>query len=137
MLSATAVLAVALFVAINPYLYTEGLARLVAMPAVVGDWMVKQQIRPGGGLFSLREKVTAVGWMTLESPGLPLVRAAGRAGGVLMALCTLLGLSSLIRTAITEPSAGDRSQVEQQQDTSYKLEAATECDRNRRRSPGS
>ncbi len=85
-----AVVAVTIFVAINPYFHHHPLDRAAETLRAFQDWMVKQQITPGGGLFSLREKVTAVGYFALLGPSLPLVRYLG----VLGVWVTVLGFAA-------------------------------------------
>src|SRR5262245_47634380 len=76
----TAGLALVLFVASNPYLHEQPLAKLVEGIAVWRDWMVKQQLDPGGALYGTGQKVALAVHMTLRSRELPLVRALGSAG---------------------------------------------------------
>ncbi len=70
----TAVVAVAIFIAVNPYFHHHPIARAAETMRVYRDWMVKQQVDPGGGLFSLRQKVTAAGYFALHGPLIPLYR---------------------------------------------------------------
>ena len=95
----TAVLAVVIFMAINPYFHHEPFQRALALPDVVGGWMAKQQLSPGGGLFSLHEKIAAAGWITLFSPELPLPNLAGFLGRLLGVLALWLGVATLLRVA--------------------------------------
>lgn len=63
-----AVAAFGFFVAINPFYHQDPLQRAAESGLAFQDWMVKQQLEPGGGLFSLPERVAAVGYDTLRSP---------------------------------------------------------------------
>jgi tetratricopeptide (TPR) repeat protein len=78
--SLAAAAALALFVAANPYLYAEPLAKLVAGAAVWRDWMLKQQIDPGGALYGAGQQLALAVHLTLRSGELPLVRAFGDPG---------------------------------------------------------
>jgi hypothetical protein len=78
--SLAAAAALALFVAANPHLHAQPLAKLAAGAAVWRDWMVKQQIDPGGALHGAGQRLALAVHLTLRSGELPLVRAFGDAG---------------------------------------------------------
>jgi len=71
------VVAVAVFVAMNPCFHHDPIARVGGTLDVYRDWMIKQQIIPGGGLFTLHQKTTAAGYYSLRDPSLPLPRLLG------------------------------------------------------------
>jgi len=112
----TALLSVAIFMAINPYFHQEPLQRALGLPEVVSGWMVKQQLSPGGGLFSLQEKIAAAGWMTLLSPELPLPNLAGFLGRLLGVLALWIGVVTLLRVAFEPRPEEDDTQCRRRGD---------------------
>ena len=102
-----AVLSVAFFMVINPYFHQEPIQRAMGLPEIVSGWMAKQQLSPGGGLFSLHEKIAAAGWITLLSPELPLPNLAGFLGGLLGVLALWVGVATLLRAVIVPRSDED------------------------------
>jgi hypothetical protein len=81
-------LAFALFLAINPYYYARPLPKTIDAIRTYRDWTIKQQIEPGGGLYTSRERVAAIGYATLRNPQqfLPLMFGAA---GIWLACCGL------------------------------------------------
>ncbi len=67
--------AVVFFVGINPYFYHDTFRRLPGLLAAWADWMPTMQIRPGGGLFTVQQKITAVGYYALCDSSLFLSQA--------------------------------------------------------------
>ena len=53
-------LAVAIFVALNPYLYDAPISKSASILQVEGDWTLKQQIDPGAPLWLGVQKFTAI-----------------------------------------------------------------------------
>jgi hypothetical protein len=98
-------LSLSLFVLMNPYFHAETLGRLLSTPAVLDDWLVKQQLDPGGGLFSLRERVAATGWMTLLSPAWIWTRGLGRVGHLLATGLLFAGIEDLLRRSLLSGEA--------------------------------
>jgi hypothetical protein len=88
-------LAVAFFVALNPYYYSHPLSRFAETLHACQDWTVKQQIDPGGGLFDLKERASAVGHFLLRSRLLPLPEYLGVAGTWITTLGFVAGLAFL------------------------------------------
>ena len=110
----TAVVAVAVLVALDPTLYDRPLARLLESFVVWGDWMVKQQIDPGFALFDVRERAAFASVLALRTPGVVRPRLVGVLESNLLIVGFCLGLASLAaaslrqtRTAATAPAAGD------------------------------
>jgi hypothetical protein len=101
----TGLLSLFLFVLMNPYFHAETLGRLLSTPAVLDDWLVKQQLDPGGGLFSLRERVAATGWMTLLSPAWIWTRGLGWAGPLLATGLLVAGVADLLRRSLLSGEA--------------------------------
>jgi hypothetical protein len=86
---ATSIASWFLFIAMNPRYYQGPIGKFLDMLRVSQDWTIKQQIEPGGGLFTLSEKLTAVGLYTLKSGWLPI-------HGWFAVLCFLVGLAALV-----------------------------------------
>ncbi len=97
--AATALVALAIFVAGNPYLHERPLAKLVESTLVWRDWMVKQQLDPGGALYEPAQKLALVVHATLRAREVPLVRAFGPAGGWLGLALFAIGIAGLARRA--------------------------------------
>jgi len=93
--AAASTLAFGLFVASNPYLWDAPWARLVEGGLAWRDWMVKQQLDPGGALHAAPEKVAFVAHAVLRSGDLALVRAFGAAGRWLGLALLGLGVAAL------------------------------------------
>jgi hypothetical protein len=117
LIAGTALASVAIFMLINPYFYEQPLTRALGLPEIVGDWMIKQQLSPGGGIFSLREKIATAGWVTLFAPYLPLPRLGGFAGTLLGVVTSVAGAGVLLRTCIFTPSEDDHSSRTRRRDT--------------------
>lgn len=99
--SLTAVGAVAIFVAMNPYFHQEPISRMTEMMDIWGDWMVAQQVSPGAGLFTMHQKISATGYYSLRHASLLLPRLMEWVGFVavgkgLMALGFASGLVYLV-----------------------------------------
>lgn len=94
------ILAVMLFVAINPYYHDHTFERLVQTFQTFRDWTLYQQISPGGGAFCLQQKVSVVGHFALRSPYLPLPTYLGTAGMWLTVLGFSSGLVALVGTSL-------------------------------------
>lgn len=94
--AAAAALALALFVASNPHLWAAPWTRLVEGGLVWRDWMLKQQLDPGGALHGTGEKLALVAHATLRSGDLALVRALGAAGRWLGLLLLAGGVAALV-----------------------------------------
>jgi len=107
LIAATAVVSVACFVSINPSFHAQPLERALALPGVVENWMIKQQLSPGGGLFGLREKAATAGWVTLFSPYLALSRLGGSLGSLVGVLACGAGVVALSRSCLSRPRAED------------------------------
>ncbi len=101
------ILAGAIFVAINPWFHDHAVARATGTLAVYDDWMVKQKIDPGGGLFGLHQKITAAGYFALFSPVLPLARPLGQLGIWLGVLGFVVGAVWLAGQCAAKPRAED------------------------------
>ncbi len=69
--------AVAVFVGLDPYYHHEPITRMRGSMAIWGDWMITQQLFPGPGLFTPRQRAAAVGYYSLRDPSLPLSRWLG------------------------------------------------------------
>jgi len=102
-------LAGAIFVAINPWVHDHPVARASGTLTVYDDWMVKQKIDPGGGLFSLHQKITAAGHFALLSPVLPLARCLGQLGTWLTVLGFAVGAVWLMSQCTAWPRAESQS----------------------------
>jgi hypothetical protein len=90
-----ALVALALFIALDPYYQQHTAERLLQTPLVVHDWLIKQQLDPGQGLYSLRQQLATAGYFSLLSPAVPLARLLGGAGSWLTALGFATGLVAL------------------------------------------
>ncbi|MBN1344056.1 MAG: hypothetical protein JXQ73_15330 [Phycisphaerae bacterium] len=101
--------AAVVFVAINPYFYHDPFGRMVGALATYRDWMILQQISPGGGTFSLHQRVTAVFHSALLGGLLPLPRFMGMAGGWLTVLGFSAGVVTLAGRCLPRRPAGDGS----------------------------
>lgn len=95
-----AVLAVGLFVAINPYYYDQPMTRAGDVMRVYHDWMIKQQLDPGAGVFDGHQKAAASGYFTLRSPLLPLAQYLGTLGTWLTVLGFAVGVVYLIGRSV-------------------------------------
>lgn len=106
-ISIVMLLCCSLFIAINPYYYTNPAGNLANMLKLSHDWTVKQQLEPGGGLFTIAERFSFVGVFTLKSSELPLYKLFGMPGSWLGILLFLTGLSALFHhSGITQMVAG-------------------------------
>ena len=97
--------AVASFVAINPYYYHHPVSNLIETLRIYRDWTQVQQVEPGIGLFGLRERLAVVGQFGLRSATLPLAELLGRPGMWL----TTLGFSAGIVGLVGRAAAGLRA----------------------------
>jgi hypothetical protein len=111
--SLAGVTAVALFIGINPYFYQDPIGRMAETLKIWGDWMITQQISPGPGLFTIHQRITAVGYYSLADIDLPLSRLGdalhgGSAGTWLTILGFAAGLVYLIGRCLPSlgPNAG-------------------------------
>jgi 4-amino-4-deoxy-L-arabinose transferase-like glycosyltransferase len=98
-----AALALALHVASNPGLHEEPLTRLAEGAAVWRDWMLKQQVDPGGALYDTDQKLALAVHATLRSGELPIVRMLGGAGTWLALILLGAGVASLVRRIARAP----------------------------------
>ena len=57
-----------IFIAINPYLYDSPVAKMISVLKVYDDWMLKQAIDPGHPLWSVMQKISAIGFFNFELP---------------------------------------------------------------------
>lgn len=87
--------AAALFIAMNPYLYTAPIHKLSAILRTYGDWMLKQALEPGPPLWTGAQKLAALGAYIFSLPapllsawGFPLLFAAFFAGLACLAVQT-------------------------------------------------
>ena len=103
----TGAVAVAFFVAIDPYYYHDPVSRLLGTLRTYRDWTQVQQVDPGIGLFGLRERMAVVGQFGLRSATLPLAEILGRPGMWLTTLGFSAGLVGLIGRAYRGLRAGD------------------------------
>src|SRR5262249_57030129 len=78
--AAASALALALFVASNPYLWGAPGGRLLRTGLAWRGRMLKQQLDPGGALYAAPERIAYVAHAALRSGDLLLVRALGAAG---------------------------------------------------------
>lgn len=92
----TAAAAILVFAAIDPYFHHDPVSRAIDTLHVYRDWMIKQQLEPGGGLFSLRQKVTATAYFSLNSMVLPQYIYLGRLGTWITMLGLAVGLVCII-----------------------------------------
>jgi tetratricopeptide (TPR) repeat protein len=99
----TAWLALVLLVASNPYLHEEPLRKLAENAAVWRDWMVKQQVDPGGALYGVDQKLALAVHATLRSRELPAARALGGAGTWLALALLGAGVAVLARRIARAP----------------------------------
>lgn len=60
--------AIILFIAINPYLYAAPFTKMISALKVYDDWMLKQAIDPGHPLWSVTQKISAIGFFNFELP---------------------------------------------------------------------
>jgi hypothetical protein len=99
--AAAGAVALAVFVAINPYFYESPWTRFPAMLRVYSDWTLCQQVGPSGGLFGLQERIASVFnfWFRGVST-LPLGRLLGRRGIWLTALGFAVGIGELTLGAV-------------------------------------
>jgi 4-amino-4-deoxy-L-arabinose transferase-like glycosyltransferase len=97
--AATALVAFAIFVAANPYLYERPLAKLAESTLVWRDWMVKQQLDPGGAIYEPAQRLAQLVHSTLRARETPLVRAFGGAGRWLGLALFAIGVGGLARRA--------------------------------------
>lgn len=101
----TCFLSYAIFLLINPYYYSNFLYKTINTIQACGDWIVKQQIEPGGGLFTLRERFTTVGFGILRAQYLPFNMLFGSVGTFLTTASFLVGVLSLVnKTVEKKPS---------------------------------
>ena len=107
MSAVAAVVALGVLVALDPALQGAPVAHLLERFAIFRDWLVKQQIDPGIGLFSVRERIAFVALSSLRTPKLGIVNAFGTAGGVVMIVAFCLGVVTLVGRCMTPgPGAG-------------------------------
>jgi hypothetical protein len=102
-----ALVAFALFVALDPYLHRAPLAKLAESAAVWRDWMLKQQLDPGGALYAPLQRVALLAHATLRAKDLLLVRALGEAGRWLGLALFAVGIGSLAGCATRRSPAGE------------------------------
>jgi hypothetical protein len=76
----TALVALVVFFGLNPYFYGDPIGRALETLRSFGDWMICQQVDPGEGLFSLRDRVAAVSQGVFAGRSSPLARWLGAAG---------------------------------------------------------
>ena len=93
------VVSAAFFIVINPSYYRNPGGRALETMRLYRDWTVKQQVEPGGGLLSLREKAAVVGIFMLRSAAPPLSGLLGAPGAWLTVLGFVLGIFFLARRA--------------------------------------
>jgi hypothetical protein len=90
------ILGLATFLALNPYLYHDPVARVADMMRTYRDWVIALQIVPGTGLFTVLQRYSAVGHFSLHSPLLPLPRYLGKPGVWLTVLGFAFGIVYLV-----------------------------------------
>jgi hypothetical protein len=124
----TAVVAVALFVAFNPYYHHDPFKRMAGVLDIWSDWMNVQQIIHSDSLFTIHQKITAAGYYSLCHASLPLSRLletlhVGALSSGLTVLCFVVGLVYLASRCLPPPReipqprsaaepADDRSRVD-------------------------
>jgi len=94
-----------LFVLLNPSLHDEPVRRSLELLDVYRDWMLKQQLDPGGGVFEATEKIVAAAYATLLGEQAGLARLLGIWGSSLGVLGFLLGLGVAVGGLVSR--AGD------------------------------
>ena len=108
LLSFTAVVAFTLFVAMNPYYYHQPISKAVRTLDIYSDWIIKQQLDPGGGLFGFWQRIATMGYYCLRSSAQPIVGifetlGIGWLGGWLASLCFIFGLGRLFNLCRVRP----------------------------------
>jgi hypothetical protein len=112
------VVAFAVFIAINPYYYHKPISKAIRALDVYRDWIIKQQLEPGGGLFGFWQRVSTIGYFCLRSPAQPIVRifesiGLGWLGGWLASLGFTVGLGRLFSLCLARPQqATDQADAE-------------------------
>jgi hypothetical protein len=97
-----------LFCAFDPYLHEQAFTRAINVPMVLGDWMVRQQILPGGGLFSFGERAASEIYLCFASAVTPWMRPLGSVGSWFLGLSTCFGLVTLTGRALLAGDGKDR-----------------------------
>ncbi len=86
------VVAIGLFVGLNPYYHAQPLSRFVETLRTYQDWTLKQQVDPGGGLLDVCQRTAAVGYFSLRSTLLPFAHYMDGVGVWLAGLVFVFGL---------------------------------------------
>jgi hypothetical protein len=109
----TALVALIVFFGLNPYFYGDPIGRALETVRSFGDWMICQQLDPGEGLFSLRDRVAAVSQGLFSGRSSALARWLGTAGSFGTAFGAVTGLTYLALRCRFEagPARGDRQVV--------------------------
>ncbi len=94
------VVASVVFVGMNPYYYDHPVARAVQNLRVFDDWMLKQRVSPGGALFGVKQKVTAMCTFNLRNSTLPLPRYLGELGTWITVLGFAVGSVYLVARSL-------------------------------------
>ena len=108
LVSFAAVVAFTLFVAINPYYYHRPISKAVRTLDIYRDWIIKQQLDPGGGLFGFWQRIATMGYYCLWSSAQPIARifetlGVGWLGRWLASLCFIFGLGRLFNLCLVQP----------------------------------
>jgi hypothetical protein len=110
----TALVALIVFFGLNPYFYADPIGRARETLRSFGDWMICQQVDPGEGLFSLRDRAAAVSQGLFAGRSPPLSRWLGTAGSFGTTFGAVTGLTYLALRCRFEagPAGGDRQVVD-------------------------
>jgi 4-amino-4-deoxy-L-arabinose transferase-like glycosyltransferase len=71
------VAALIIFVFMNPYLHGNPFVNATKSLSTIHDWVIKQQIDPGEGLFDLNQKIAVVSYFTIGRTAASLNRVLG------------------------------------------------------------